>query len=143
MKNLRYCCTCLFVLLALASPVGAQDSLRASGNASAASATSLAVVSIATASVVVVSAHAGSTMVVESMRTIGNLVEIVFRGTANASRAVLTVTAVAASAVGLAVGQSVKVVAEGSGYLLTAAGKALAFVPGEGDQQLVRSKRSN
>lgn len=139
----RCCCTSILVLLALAAPVQAQDSSRASGNASAASAGSLAVVSIATASVVVVSAHAGSTMVVESLRVVGNVVEIVFRGAANASRAVLTVTAAAASAVGLAVGQTVKVVAEGSGYLLIAAGKALAFVPGESEQQLVRSKRSN
>ncbi|MDP1612542.1 MAG: hypothetical protein Q8M11_15930 [Sulfuritalea sp.] len=141
--KLRYCCTSIVVLLGLAAPAGAQDSLRASGNASAASAGSLAVVSIATASVVVVSAHAGGTMVVESLRTVGNVVEVVFRGAANASRAVLTVTAAAASAVGLAVGQTVKVVAEGSGYLLIAAGKALAFVPGESEQQLVRSKRSN
>lgn len=138
-----YCFTSIFVLLALAAPATAQDSLRASGNASAASAASLAVVSIATASVAVVSAHAGSTMVVESLRTIGNVVEVVFRGTANASRAVLTVTVAAASAVGLAVGRSVKVVAEGSGYLLIAAGKALAFVPGDSEQQLVRSTRSN
>lgn len=131
------------LILSLTSPAIAQDSLRASGNASAASATSLAVVSVATASVVVVSAHAGGVMIVESVRAIGNVVEIVLKGAANASRAVITVTTAAASGVAIAAGQSVKVVPEGNGYLLITGTKVLCYVPAESDRQLVRSTRSN
>ena len=95
------------------------------------------------ASIAVVSAYVGGVMVVESLRTVGEMVEVVFVGAGAASRAVLTLTADSVKASGLAVGQSVKVVAEGTGYLLIASGKALCFVPGDEEQSLVRSKRSS
>jgi hypothetical protein len=126
--------------LSLVSGASAQDSLRASGYASGAS---MAAVSIVPASVVVVSVHVGSVMIVESIRVVGDVVEVIFKGAAHASRAVVTVTAASVKATSLAVGQSVKVVAEGSGYLLVSAGKVLCFVPGEDDQKLIRSARSN
>lgn len=129
-----------FLLLNLAMPTYAQDSSRGSGNASAAS---MAAVSVAPASVVVVSAYAGSVMAVESVRVIGDVVEVVFKGAANASRAVVNVTAAAAKSTSIAVGQTVQVIAEGSGYLLVSAGKVLCYVPGDKDKGLVRSGRSN
>jgi hypothetical protein len=125
----------LALFLACSAPVMARDSV-------AASTASVAVVSIAPASLAVVSAHVGSEMVVESIKVIGNVVEIVFKGAANASRVVLNVTADSAKATSIGVGQSIKVVAEGTGYLLIAAGKVLCFVPGEAEQALVRSSRS-
>lgn len=126
-----------FVVIALActAPVMARDSVAASVG-------SPAVVSIGAASIAVVSIHAGGEMIVESMRAVGNGIEVVLKGAAGASRAVVTLTTDAAKAASLGVGQSVKVVAVGSGYVLTASGKALGFIPGEEDKGLVRSARS-
>ena len=84
----------------------------------------------------------GGEMIVDSMRWVGKGVEVILKGAGNASRAVVTLTADAAKATSLAVGQSIKVVAVGSGYVLTASGKALGYVPGEDDKDLVRSARS-
>ncbi len=107
------------------------------------SAASLAAVSVAPASIAVVSAYVGGVMVVESVRTVGEMFEVVFKGAGAASQAVLTLTADSVKASGLAVGQSVKVVAEGTGYLLIVSGKALCFVSGDEEQSLVRSTRSS
>jgi hypothetical protein len=116
------------------------DSVR---NSVAASGASVAAVSVVPASIVVVSAHVGSVMVVESIRFVGDVAEVVFKGAVNASRAVVTVTAVSARNTSIAIGQTVQVVAEGTGYLLVASGKVLCYVPGEADRSLVRSTRSN
>ena len=127
------------VLLAAQLPASSQDSVRHSTNASGAS---VFAVSVLPASMAVLSVHAGGVMVVESIRAVGSVVEVVFKGVGNASRAVVTLTAAAVSGAALAVGQSVKVVAEGSGYLLVAGGKVLCYVTGETEQNLVRSERS-
>jgi hypothetical protein len=117
----------------------AQDSIHASVRASTAP---FAALSIATASVAVVSAHAGSTMVVETIRAVGNAFELVLRGSAHASRAVIVVPAAAVAASSLAVGHAVSVRADGAGYLMVANGKVLCFVPGSGEDTLIRSSRS-
>ena len=130
------CLVSLGLILAISNSVFARDSLTGS-------AASTVAVSMAPASIVVVSAYVGSVMVVESIRVIGDVVEVILKGAANASRAVVTVTADSVKATSIAVGQSVKVVAEGSGYLLVAGGKVLCYVPGQADQALVRSTRSN
>lgn len=119
-----------------AVPVMARDSARDSG-------TSLAAASVAPESIAVVSAYVGGVMVVESIRAVGEVIEIVLTGAGTASRAVLTLMADSVKAVGLAAGQTVKVVAEGAGYLVVAAGKALCFLPGEAEQSLVHSTRSH
>lgn len=118
-----------------AAPAMARDSTRDSG-------ASVAVASLVPASLVVVSAYVGSEMVIESVRVVGDVLEIVLKGVGTASRAVLTLTADSAKATGVAAGQSVKVVAQGGGYLLVASGKALCFVPGAADESLFRSARS-
>lgn len=138
--KLATCLGSIVLALSMVTAVSAQDSVRASGYASGAS---MAAVSIVPASVAVVSVHVGSVMIVESIRVVGDVVEVIFKGAAHASRAVVTVTAASVKATSLAVGQTVKVVAEGSGYLLVSAGKVLCFVPGEDDQKLIRSSRSN
>ena len=133
-KNLRLVALALF--MACSMPAMARDS--ATGSVA-----SVAVISIAAASVAVVSVYVGSEMVVESIKVVGSVVEVVLKGAAHASRAALTLTADSVKATSLAAGQSVKVVAEGTGYLLVASGKVLCFVPGEAEQALVRSSRSN
>lgn len=133
------CVTTAAVLWLNGVQVQAQDSLHASVRTSTAP---LAALSIVTASVAVVSVHAGSTMVIETIRAVGNAFELVLRGSAHASRAVIVVPATALAATGLAVGHAVSVKAEGAGYLLIANGKVLCFVPGSGEDTLIRSARS-
>jgi len=130
----------LGLALAWVAPASAQDSLRISSNDSGAS---MAAVSVGTASVLVVSAYVGGVMVVESVKVVGGLVEVALKGAGAASLAVVTVTAAAASTSAVAAGQTVKVVAEGTGYLLVTAGKVLCFVPGAKDQKILRSQRSS
>jgi hypothetical protein len=139
--SMSTCLRSIVMGLALATQpfAWAQDSVRASANASGAS---VAAVSVLPASVAVLSVYAGGVMVVESIRAIRSVVEVVFKGVGSASRAVVTLTAAAVSGAALAVGQSVKVVAEGSGYLLVAGDKVLCYVPGEGQKDMVRSERS-
>ncbi len=132
-KHLRLAALALFI--ACSTPAMARDSATGSG-------VSVAVVSIAPASIAVVSAYVASEMVVESITVIGDVVEVVLKGAANASRAVLTLTADSVKAASVGAGHSIKVVAEGTGYLLVASGKVLCFVPGEAEQALVRSSRS-
>jgi hypothetical protein len=120
-------------------PAQAQGSIHASVHTSVGS---LAVLSITTASVAVISVHAGSTLVVETIRAVGNTVELVLRGSAHASRAVIVVPATAIATTSLAVGHAVSVKTEGTGYLLVANGKVFCFVPGSGDDTLIRSTRS-
>ena len=69
----------------------------------------------------VVSATVGGVLVIESVRVVGDVVEVVFKGAQSDSRAVVTATVAAAKQSAIVVGQSVKVVAEGTGYLLAAA----------------------
>ena len=135
MKN-SLCLSVICLGLVASMPAQALDS----GNNSA---TSVAAVSVAPASVIVVSTYVGSVMVVESVRVIGDAVEVVFKGAVNASRAVVRVTAASAKATSIAAGQSVQVVAEGTGYLLVSAGKVLCYVPGKAEQDLLRSGRSS
>ena len=137
--KLRNTLLCGLCLLASSSLAPAQDSGRASGI----SAASTVAVSATAASLPVLAIYVGGVMVVESVRTLGNVVEVVLKGAANASRAAVTVTTVAASGVALAAGQSIKVAAEGGGYVLYAGGKVLCHVPGKEEQILVRSNRSS
>jgi len=132
-KHLRLAALAFFITCSM--PAMARDSV-------AASTASMVVVSIAPASIAVVSAYVGSEMVVASVKVIGDVVEIVLKGAANASRVVVNLTADSVKAASVGVGQSVKVVAEGTGYLLIASGKVLCFVPGEAEQALMRSSRS-
>ncbi len=129
------CLSCMAIALAGAAPAQASDSV-------AGSVASPFVASAAVSSAVAVSAYAGGEMVVESMRAVGNGIEVILKGAAHASRVVLTLTADVVKAASLGVGQSVKVVAEGSGHLLVASGKALCFVPGDEDLVLMHSAPS-
>lgn len=140
MKRSSMLCLTLAAMLGLGTPsVQAQDSTR---NSVYASTVPFVALSVASASVAVVSAHAGSVLVVETMRAVGSTFELVLRGSAHASRAVIVVPAAAIAASGIAVGHSVKVQTEGKGHLLVANGKVLCFVPGPGDETLMRSSRS-
>ena len=130
------------LLIAVCSVAISGQAHSAAGDSVSGSIASPVIVSAVAGSVAVMSVYAGGEMIVDSMRWVGKGVEVVLKGAGNASRAVLTLTADAAKGASLAVGQSVKVVAVGSGYVLTASGKALGYIPGEDDKDLVRSARS-
>ena len=73
----------VLLAFALMAPLASQ----AANDSGAASVTSAAAVSIAPASLLAVSVHAGGTMVVESARVVGNVLEVTLVGAANSSRA--------------------------------------------------------
>lgn len=76
-------------------------------------------------------AHEGSEFTVQSMRAVGNGLELSLRGVSNGVETSAHVLKDAAAAASLAVGNSVRVVAETTGYALMAAGRVIAFVPNE------------
>lgn len=121
--------TLRFSLLVVVCSVVISGQAHSAAGDSVAGRSAPVVVSAVAGSVAVISLHAGGEMIVDSMRWVGKGVEVVLKGAGNASRAVLTLTADATKGASLAVGQSVKVVAVGSGYVLTASGKALAMFP--------------
>ena len=85
-------------------------------------------------------AHEGSEFTVQSLRSVGNGLELSLRGVSNGVETSATVAKDAAASV--AVGTSVKVVADSTGYALMAAGKMIAFVPNEVSRALLyRSDR--
>lgn len=90
----------------------------------------------------IIALHAGSRMVVESVRLSGQTAIVVLQGTASSAKAVVEISADVASRAGLSARQAVDVVAQGSGYLLIASGQVLAFVPNALGNSLIHSSPS-
>lgn len=86
-------------------------------------------------------AAAGS-VVVASVRTVGDGVELVLEGAADASRATVRLSGKAAAGVSLAAGATLEVVSASTGYVLVMAGKALAFLPNEAGRSLLHHSRA-
>ena len=82
----------------------------------------------------------GSQMVVEAVQDIGHGLKVTLRGAAQTVRAVLILPLKLAGGASLAVGQTVVVVTHGAGWLITQAGRVLAFVPNETGQALLFSR---
>jgi len=76
-------------------------------------------------------------LVVAGVETVGDVVVVVLEGVGQASALTLRLSAEVAGGASLAVGTSVQVVAEASGYLLSAAGRVIAFVPNEVGRSLL------
>lgn len=86
-------------------------------------------------------AAAGS-VVVASVRTVGDGLEIVLENTLDASRAALRLSGKAAGGVSLAAGATLEVVSASTGYVLVMAGKALAFIPNAAGKALLHHARA-
>ncbi len=84
---------------------------------------------------------ASGTAVVASVETAGDASVIVLAGASQAAEASVRLSGRAARGASLAVGASVEVVAISSGYLLVAAGKAIAFIPNEIGKALLHHSR--
>jgi hypothetical protein len=82
-------------------------------------------------------AYEGSEFVVLSARVAGNGIELSLKGVSNG----VETSAFVAREVSVGVGTSVKVVAESTGYALTAAGRVIAFVPNEIARSLLHHSR--
>lgn len=82
-------------------------------------------------------AYEGSEFTVQSIRAVGNGLELSLRGVSNGIETSAIVAKDAAAAASIAVGTSVRVVGETTGYALVAAGRVIAFVPNEVARGLV------
>jgi len=86
-------------------------------------------------------AVAGS-VVVASVRAVGDGLEVVLESAVDASRATLRLSGKAAGGLSLAVGCTVEVVAASTGHVLVMSGKAIAFLPNEAGKALLHSARA-
>jgi hypothetical protein len=99
-----------------------------------------------TASVVggaVLASAAGGSLVVESVNTAGDGIEIVVHNAADASRATLRLSGKAAGGISLAAGTVLEVLVTSAGQLLVLSGKAIAFLPNEAGKALLHSARAS
>jgi hypothetical protein len=85
---------------------------------------------------------ATGSVVVASVRTVGDGIEVVLEGAADASRATVRLSGRLAAGVSLAAGTAVEVVTASTGYVLVASGKALAFLPNEAGKALLHHSRA-
>lgn len=76
-------------------------------------------------------AGASGATIVESVKDIGDGVELVLTNTSNASKATVRLSGNAARQLSVAAGTTLDVVATGSGHMLVFSGKVLAFIPNE------------
>jgi hypothetical protein len=86
---------------------------------------------------------AAGQVVVASVRTTGQVLEIVLAGTADASRATVRLSGKAAGGLSLATGTVLEVVAASTGQLLVMSGKVIAFFPNEAGKALLHHARAS
>ncbi|MGX9219615.1 hypothetical protein ACWV27_14610 [Massilia varians] len=85
---------------------------------------------------------ATGSVVVASVRTVGDGIEVVLEGAADASRATVRLSGRAAAGVSLAAGTALEVVTASTGYVLVMSGKAIAFLPNEAGKALLHHSRA-
>jgi len=85
-------------------------------------------------------AAAGS-VVVASVKTVGDGLEVVLESVADASRATVRLSGKVAGGVSLAAGATLEVVSASTGYVLVMSGKAIAFLPNEAGKALLHHAR--
>lgn len=85
---------------------------------------------------------ATGSVVVASVRTVGDAIEVVLENAADASRATVRLSGRAAAGVSLAAGTALEVVTASTGYVLVMSGKAIAFLPNEAGKALLHHSRA-
>lgn len=85
---------------------------------------------------------ATGSVVVASVRTVGDGIEVVLEGAADASRATVRLSGRTAAGVSLAAGTALEVVTASTGYVLVMSGKAIAFLPNEAGKALLHHSRA-
>jgi hypothetical protein len=119
------------------APLGAA---RAQSGASEASALSLLPIAVSVAAPALLFVG-GATLTVVSVEASANGTLCVLERASDGARASLRLSAQTAGALSLGVGSVVLVTALGSGWLLSAAGQALAFIPNEIGAALLHDER--
>ena len=85
---------------------------------------------------------ATGSVVVASVRTVGDGIEVVLEGAADASRATVRLSGRLAAGVSLAAGTALEVVTASTGHVLVLSGKAIAFLPNEAGKALLHHSRA-
>ncbi|WP_020656138.1 hypothetical protein [Massilia niastensis] len=123
------------ILIALAC-AGAHATGDGSHPSQAASELSATVVGGSIASVAL-----SGTVVVASVRAVGDGLELLLENSFNASRATVRLSGKAAGGLSLAAGTVLELVASSAGHVLVLSGKAIAFLPNEIGRALLHSSR--
>ena len=79
-------------------------------------------------------------LVVESVEFVADKVRVVLKGSAKVGRTILLIPARTLGAVALASGTTVLVIAEGAGWLVTQAGRVIAYIPNAAGRGLLFSE---
>jgi hypothetical protein len=91
-------------------------------------------------------AGAGSELVVRSITPLldasGESVRVVLTGADHSLQAIVEISAATLRSAGLAVGKTVRVLVEATGYCLIAAGTLIAFVPNQAGRALLRQEHT-
>lgn len=90
----------------------------------------------------ILSVAAAGSVVVASVRTVGDGIEVVLENAADASRSTVRLSGRLAGGASLAAGASLEVVTASTGYVLVQSGKALAFFPNEAGKALLHHSRA-
>lgn len=85
---------------------------------------------------------AGGSLVVASVHTVAEGVDLVLENLADGSRATVRLSGAAAGGLSLAAGTSLELVAASTGHVLVMAGKAIAFLPNEAGKALLHHARA-
>jgi len=91
----------------------------------------------------VLSVAVGGSLVVASVETLGDGLEVVVKNLADGSRATLRLSGKVAGGLSVAVGTAVEVVASSTGHVLVLSGKAIAFIPNEVGKALLHHARAS
>lgn len=84
---------------------------------------------------------AAGSVVVASVRTVGDGIEVVLENALDASRATVRFSGRVAGGVSLAAGATLEVVTASTGHVLVMSGKAIAFLPNEAGKALLHHAR--
>lgn len=90
----------------------------------------------------VLSVAAAGSLVVASMRTVGEGVEVVLESAVDASRTTVRLSGKAVGGLSLATGAVLEVVTASTGYVLVMSGKTIAFLPNEAGKALLHHTRA-
>lgn len=90
----------------------------------------------------VLSVAAAGSLVVASVRTVGEGVEVVLESAVDASRTTVRLSGKALGGLSLATGAVLEVVTASTGYVLVMSGKTIAFLPNEAGKALLHHARA-
>ena len=90
----------------------------------------------------ILSVAAAGSLVVASVRTVGEGIEVVLESAVDASRTTVRLSGKALGGLSLATGTVLEVVTASTGYVLVMSGKTIAFLPNEAGKALLHHARA-